>query len=441
MSGPIAIVLTLNLNGIGIHSQDPPNWIPDSKRSHVTRARLDVVFLFFLSVTMAASLPLLMLFLLTILQSCIVITNAFLVTGTFAAGSRSISPQQRSATIDSTNLVRGRDRYRNSTVPPAHAVAQALGVEPPADAHPRVWKRAYEFQKFMTPFLHGTLPNSSLNVYCVWWKALSSLGPTENDDDNNSVIQNDILRDDGLTYDLLPTMTRPLLKLFRTRFPRLHHANVELRTVYLHKAVLAAVAESSSNAQLKRTRLVTFGAGYDMRSTRFLTESSAAASQNNTPLIHAAYELDLPAVIAAKRAALTSTRFQRRRQRRTGKANPLQLPTLVPVDMNDLDRVRDVLEEILHNDDGDDEWHTIFLFEAVLIYLQPGIPAALLQLCANATAGSSSSSALCFADRLENIPGGNHTAAQDELAQRGWRLVDWMPKPGLARHMGRAEQI
>ena len=46
------------------------------------------------------------------------------------------------------------------------------------------------------------------------------------------------------------------------------------------------------------------------------------------------------------------------------------------------------------------------------------------------------SSYLCFADRLENIPGGDEDAADIEMNSTGWELIDWWPKPGLARHMG-----
>ncbi len=31
--------------------------------------------------------------------------------------------------------------------------------------------------------------------------------------------------------------------------------------------------------------------------------------------------------------------------------------------------------------------------------------------------------------------------AADEMTTTGWSLVQWLPKPGLARHMGRAKVL
>jgi hypothetical protein len=39
---------------------------------------------------------------------------------------------------------------------------------------------------------------------------------------------------------------------------------------------------------------------------------------------------------------------------------------------------------------------------------------------------------------LENSPGGEELAGREELARSSWDLMDWCPKPGLARHMAMA---
>ena len=118
------------------------------------------------------------------------------------------------------------------------------------------------------------------------------------------------------------------------------------------------------------------------------------------------------------------------------------LPVMYPMDLNDLDRVKTTLTEILQqsseeNDDAS-EWHTIFLFEAVMIYLNDGIPRALLRACSDALKLTGCQGSLVFADRLENVPGGDRNVAVQELAKLGWEVIEWLPKPGLARHMGRA---
>ena len=76
-----------------------------------------------------------------------------------------------------------------------------------------------------------------------------------------------------------------------------------------------------------------------------------------------------------------------------------------------------------------------------MIYLNDGVPHGLLQLCRDVLRNTRSQGSLVFADRLEHIPGGNLDIAHSILAQVGWRILDWHPKPGLARHMGVAVPI
>lgn len=165
------------------------------------------------------------------------------------------------------------------------------------------------------------------------------------------------------------------------------------------------------------------------------------------------YELDLPEVVQAKRRLLQKRLFKRRPwlQDAENFGGKDSYPKLVAANFNDVDETRNALEEILMTpsvstndtkDGGIDAVTNIFIFEGVNIYLDDGIPHALLKICsevlvaAHLTSLTPSEGYLCFADRLENIPGGDSAAARAEMESTGWELMDWLPKPGLARHMG-----
>ena len=200
---------------------------------------------------------------------------------------------------------------------------------------------------------------------------------------------------------------------------------------------------------------------FDNNITSLLSLSSLSSSNSEYNL--ECYELDLPEVVRAKRQ-LIQTRLHRRRP---WLKHMNTATKLIPVDFNDVDETRKALEGILLSpsspngnitDDnhrlgsGDDvlgATTNIILFEGVMIYLDGGVPHALLKLCSDVlgecsnlstvdrtSTRSSSSGYLCFADRLENIPSGEVDAAKIELESTGWELLDWLPKPGLARHMG-----
>jgi len=170
-----------------------------------------------------------------------------------------------------------------------------------------------------------------------------------------------------------------------------------------------------------------------------------------------AYELDLPVVVSAKRKLLSSRLFRRRPWLQRKANDNDEYPKLKEANFNDLNATRTVLEGILLNDNQSDDAEredvtNIILFEGVMIYLDEGVPHALLELCSDVlrksrTANSNTSSSttslgyLCFADRLENIPGGDEDAAHVEMESTGWELVDFLSKPGLARHMGVARVV
>jgi O-methyltransferase involved in polyketide biosynthesis len=307
----------------------------------------------------------------------------------------------------------------NATIPTARDAAMKVGVKPPIEASAAMWKRAWNLHRTLIPVLHVfdrlKPPDSSLSLMILWLKALSA-----NDKESPAF-------DDSLTYDLLPPVTRCLVsKRLRRFFPRLHHANVEIRTAFLDQSVAAVVNQVRLVSPPKKIRLISLGGGYDPRSIKFRERG----------IVDAAIELDLPKVVSAKQKIFTSKRFRRRRPSLRNDS----IPTFHSVDLNDLDAVETTLWDILISD-PENSWHTIFLFEAVMIYLNEGAPNSLLALCSRVLQESGCSGTLCFADRLERIPGGDKDMAVTVLAQTGWRLITWSPKPGLARHMGVAEPI
>jgi len=270
----------------------------------------------------------------------------------------------------------------------------------------------------MLPLLHVTdetnPPNSDLCLACLWWKALSG------NDDSSPVF------DDGLSYDMLPRLTRTVVsRKVRRFYPRLHHANVEIRTAYLDRLVREMAAKAAGKRK-GRVRLISIGSGYDLRSIRMNLEG----------VVDEATELDREDVVEAK-----GKMMERLMRRRKGALKETSLPRLIEVDLNDIDEFTKVLREILGRDNGY-YMTNIFLFEGVMIYLNESVPSNLLKICADVlNEMKCEDSYLCFADRLENVPGGDEALGREELGRNGWELIDWLPKPGLARHMGAAQWL
>jgi len=335
------------------------------------------------------------------------------------------------SSTNSNNLVRG-ERYKseNSTLPSPEIIAAKLGVQPTREASPKTWKRAWKLHKRLIPLLHSTdgckPPDSSLNLACMWWKGLSG-------NDGSSPVY-----DNGLAYDLLPSGWRRIIRP-RRLYPRLHHGNVELRTAYLdgqiseiaktikeQQPITGDDSNSSRNdATTTKIRLVCMGAGYDTRGVKMMERET----------VDQVIELDLPEVVDAKE------RLFRRLLKRRPWLKELSMPTLVPSDFNDLSDVEEKLKPILRRDEDEDdtvEWHTIFVFEGVMIYLNDNVPSSLLNITSRLLRENNRKGSLCFADRLENVPGGDFDMGVKELETNGWNLKDWSPKPGLARHMGSA---
>ena len=323
--------------------------------------------------------------------------------------------------------VRG-NRYgveNNSTIPTPEEVAKILGVKPTKEASAKTWQRAWRLHKKLLPLLHCMdscrPPDSSLNLACLWWKALAG------NDVSSPVF------DDGLSYDLLPRGFRFLVRRrFVGFYPRLHHANVEYRTAFLDKAITTAIKEVRDSRHIDGTtrkmkvRLICFGAGYDLRTIKFLDGQK----------IDQAFELDLPQVVEAKSKLIGKNRLLKRRPHLA----KVDMPKFIPSDLNDLSSLKTSLTKIIGGNDAQD-WYNIFVFEGVMIYLNEGVPSALLKLTSCVLNEQESLGSLCFADRLENVPGGDLKLGREEMKNGGWKLDHWCPKPGLARHMGSATLI
>eukprot|EP00977_Amphora_coffeiformis_P009632 scaffold2219_cov177-Amphora_coffeaeformis.AAC.8 len=276
------------------------------------------------------------------------------------------------------------------------------------------------------------IPNSYVNYQCVWWKAMAA-------NDRNSPVF-----DGGLAYDLLPSVTRwaaasPVVSWY----PRFHHANVELRTAYLDQAMEQVLLSLPQSPQQAKVRLVLLGGGYDLRLIRMALKYNATAIENtaaatttssSSSVIAETIEVDLPQVIAAKQRILKE-RFLRRRPELKNIIDSVQT---FPIDLNDLEGVRKLLHEfILVPSSNGDDLITVFVFEAVLIYLDEGIPSQLLALLSQAVRSAKGKGAILVADTLPlSDVDASEDLARKELETLGWVLKDWNLKPGRTRHLG-----
>ena len=212
---------------------------------------------------------------------------------------------------------------------------------------------------------------------------------------------------DRCAYELLPPYTRAIVSApVRKLYPKLHHQNVLLRSAYLDKSVLTQLDANHSDIAV-----VSLGAGFCTRSARLFSDM---------PNIRTA-ELDLPDVVEQKRALA---------MRYVDKYAPASV--CIPVDLGG-DAVETALEEAIAERD-----HIVFVLEALMIYLEPEAAVRLLRACGDYAARATSCT-LCFADRLPGITGVSEVDVARCLANAGFDLVDYLPKPGLARHMGVAK--
>ena len=88
-----------------------------------------------------------------------------------------------------------------------------------------------------------------------------------------------------------------------------------------------------------------------------------------------------------------------------------------------------------------DDCLTIYVLEAVLIYLDEGIPRQLLALLSQSDRNEGDS-VLLFADTLPlSDVEGSEALARRELEAVGWRLHEWCRKVGRTRHLGWASSL
>jgi O-methyltransferase involved in polyketide biosynthesis len=112
---------------------------------------------------------------------------------------------------------------------------------------------------------------------------------------------------------------------------------------------------------------------------------------------------------------------------------------MIGIDLNDTEELRRQLQAIFHDNEPNQDWHTIFVVEGVLMYLQADRAIAALQLCSDMATGPAS---LCFADRLLNFSHCDPIPMQQQLLQTGWVLKEWAPSPTAnAKHMGIARTV
>jgi O-methyltransferase involved in polyketide biosynthesis len=299
--------------------------------------------------------------------------------------------------------------------PPLKESAALLGVDPPLTAPRFVWQTAWRVGRHAMPLLHrwdACAPtDTNVNLWVCWLKAIAGNRRRG-------------CSDGGLAYDLLPSVTRrvvarPLARLY----PRLHHQNVAMRTAYLDQAVERELASAAG----RNATIVVLGAGFDARALRL--ESGPARSA-------AWAEIDLPHVVEQKRRLLG-----RLVKRRPALDRRVAAISHHPANLTIASEARAALRAALAA--STPGGHVIFVIEALLIYLPPEAAATLLSACTEeATTAGASRIALCFADRLPDVPGCRYDDARNALRQAGLELEEasYLPKPGLARHMGVARR-
>jgi hypothetical protein len=308
-----------------------------------------------------------------------------------------------------------------------------IGCSVPWQVLPFCWKLAYRIQiRLVLPILHMfddiELPNSSLCLPIMWWKALLRKSGTSssNPDDDPA----------AWAHDLLPPSSRWIVRYFRNFFPPLHHQNIQLRTNFLDSRIKAMAAASKQ----KRIRLVILGAGYDLRTLRFLKQD----------IVQQAIEVDLDYIIEAKKILLDSSRFQRSRPN-------CRLPQMAAVDLNNIDHSNITLSKLLlsqnHDeyednigiegnddtanidDDDNDDIFNIFLLEGILVHLEAGTSSEILKIL-RSVCEQDSNGCLIFCDRIQGVDDQRLDLAQKVLAESGWDLIEFLSTPTKTPHFG-----
>jgi len=200
-------------------------------------------------------------------------------------------------------VTRGSNYQKGLT---ADDAARKLKIKPPLKAPRFVWRAAWNVGKLSLRLLprltRSHVPvNSNVNLSVLQWKALSG---------------------DPVARSLLPgrlskLTTHPrLLPLY----PRLHHANVELRTAYISAAVDEAIKSLPVGDGLD---VVVAGCGFDTLGLRLLTKEPSPTR----PL--AVTEFDLPDVVESKSLLLSQSPLPPPRELNPNPPRPVR-PQLYP---------------------------------------------------------------------------------------------------------------
>jgi len=327
-------------------------------------------------------------------------------------------------------------------------IAKELKVEPPINAPAFVWNFAWKLHMYLIPILHSFdhcfAVNSSFNLAVLWWKAISA---------NR---WGSLLWDNGITFDLLPPIFRRLVQFpLSFLYPNLHHQNIAMRTVFLDDALRSEILNIENN-QNSKVRVIILGSGYDSRSLRFLNTIESEFNTSNVDF----FEFDLPSVVNVRHLML-----ERFVQRRKVIKKIVRLPTVLEADLNNLDEFTLKLDQLLDQNNksifdtsikqATTYTKTIFIMEAVVMYLNDEVVMPLCQQCVRSVIKNNplEDISLCFADRFPGIVNvDNNTSSlttfekeREDVAafllKSQLQLTRWMPKLGRARHMGVAKYI
>lgn len=182
-----------------------------------------------------------------------------------------------------------------------------------------------------------------------------------------------------------------------------------------------APSSADKNAKPRKIRLVVVGAGYDLRSVRFLQEG----------IVDEAMEVDLANVIKAKKGLLESPTFQRRRPK-------VKLPHMAAVDLNNIETTNTTMAELLsnNNDNKDQGTFTIFLLEGILVHLESGSSSKVLKLLRSFCSDEENNGCLVFCDRIQGVHNRSLDLAQSVLKETGWTLTEFLATPTKTPHFG-----
>lgn len=182
-------------------------------------------------------------------------------------------------------------------------------------------------------------------------------------------------------------------------------------------------AELTANSDAS-TVICVLGAGFDLRSFR-LKESFDCDW----------CEIDLPHVISQKQLL-----FDRLRARRPQLASRIDAIRLISANLTEHAAMEAALVSALApRQNGHSKQHVIYVIEALLFYMPTESCMSLLSATVDAAAASGATSvSVCFADRLPGMDFASFEEARGVLKQAQLDLVEssWLPKPGIAKHMG-----